>query len=280
MSVTVNGVSISEEKIAAEMARLRDDYDRYVRENGGEPSDKELREWAEEDLIESELFRQTAAAKFPEPSDERAKQFMAEYPEAVDPLPEGERLQACKEALRSRALMKELRKAVPRPTEAEIRRHYDEHPEAFAMPETLYLSHVCRMLRPTGPGKSDFFLELLHVKKAVEGGRLDWWEAVAHGSDTFQHDRGVFDPVVRGYLPQAIEDKLFALKPGEISDVVEFDNRSLHLFCLAEVKPPHTLPFKEVHEHIARSLFERACQTALEAKFDALKEQAVIRREP
>ena len=277
MALTVNGVAVPEEKVSEEMARLRDDYARFVRENGGEPSETELREWAEEDLIESELFRQEAA-KFPEPSDERVKKFMAEYPEVGETLPEAERLLACKEALRARALMKEIRKAVPRPSEPEVRRYYDENPEAFAMPETLYLSHLCRLLQPGGPVKADLFLELLHVRKAVEGGRLDWWEAVAHGSDTFQRDRGVFDPVARGYLPQAIEDRLFALKPGEISDVVEFDNRSLHLFKLEEIVPPHTLPLKEVKENIALTLFERACQTALEAKFDALKASAVIRR--
>ena len=277
MALTVNGVAVPEEKVSEEMARLRDDYTRFVRENGGEPSEKELREWAEEDLVESELFRQ-AAAKFPEPSDERVKKFMAEYPEVGETLPEAERLLACKEALRARALMKEIRKAVPRPSEPEVRRHYDEHPEAFAMPETLYLSHLCRLLQPGGPVKADLFLELLHVRKAVEGGRLDWWSAVVDGSDTFQRDRGLFDPVARGYLPQVIEDKLFALKPGEISDVVEFDNSSLHLFRLEEIAPPHTLPLKEMKEHVVQTLFERACQTALETRFDALKASAVIRR--
>ena len=112
MGLTVNGVAVTEEKIAEEMARLRGGYEAYVRQNGGEPGEAELREWAEEDLIEAELFRQEAAAKYSGPSDERAQQHIKESPEVYDKIPEGERLAHGKEALRARALMKEIRKGV------------------------------------------------------------------------------------------------------------------------------------------------------------------------
>ena len=43
MALTVNGVAVPEEKVSEEMARLRDDYARFVRENGGEPSETAMR---------------------------------------------------------------------------------------------------------------------------------------------------------------------------------------------------------------------------------------------
>ena len=66
MVLTVNGSVIEEAVIQAEMARLRPEYTAYVQGNGGEPNEDQLREWAEEDLIEACVFRQAAvvAVKF------------------------------------------------------------------------------------------------------------------------------------------------------------------------------------------------------------------------
>lgn len=278
MGLTVNGVGIAEDKIAEEIARLQPRYETYVRENGGEPSEAELREWAEEDLIEEELFRQEAVARFPEPSDARAQQNIAESPDVFKAYPEGERLLRSKEALRARALMKDVRKGVPRPSEADVRRCYEEFPETFKMPESLRLSHICRLVQPGDVGKSDLFLDLLRLKADIDSFQMNWIEAVETCSDTFGQDYGVFEPVSAGDLAPAIEAKLFALKPGEVSDVIELDGGSLHLFRLLAKEPEQLMPFKEIKETIAKMLFEQACQSALEARFDALKAKAVIQR--
>lgn len=278
MGLTVNGVAIADGKIAEEIARLKTRYEAYVRENGGEPSEAELREWAEEDLIEEELFRQEAAARFPEPSDERALQYIAESPEAFEKMPEAEKLARSKEALRARALMKDVRKGVPRPPEQVVRQYYGDQPEVFKMPESLRLSHICRLVRPGGEGKSDLFLDLLRLKADIANFQVNWMEAVETCSDTFGQDYGVFGPVSEGDLDPAVESKLFALQPGEVSDVIELDGSSLHLFRLLAKDPERLMPFKEVQETIAKMLFEQACQSALEARFDALKARAVIQR--
>jgi len=278
MALTVNGVPISEETIASEVTRLRDGYEKYIRENGGEPNDKELREWAEEDLIEAELFRQEAASKFPDPSDERVRQHIQEQAKLYGDLSEQDSVARAKRELRARALMKSLRKEVPHPSEADVRKYYDEHPELFVMDETLRLSHICHFFYPTD--KSDLFLDLLRVKTEIGNGQMKWMDAAEQLSDTFSEDGGMFEPVMTGDLPQDIENKLFALKPGEISDVIELGGHSLHLFRLLEKTPPGPLSFKDVKQTINTLLFDQACQFALEARFDALKATAVIRREP
>ena len=278
MGLTVNGIAIAEEKIAEESARLREGYEKYVRENGGEPSEAELREWAEEDLIEAELFRLEAAAKCPEPSDARVRQFLGEFSEIYGKIPEGERQERAKDALRERLLMKEIRKGVPQPGEGEVRRYFDEHPEVFTMPETLRLSHICRFVRADGVGKSDLFLELLRLKSVIGNFQVNWMEAVETCSDSFRTDYGLFEPVSAGDLPPEIEAKLFALELGAVSDVIELDGRSLHLFRLLAKEPQRPMVFKEVKETIATMRFEQKCQAALEATFDALKASAVIQR--
>jgi parvulin-like peptidyl-prolyl isomerase len=277
MGLTVNGVVVAEERIAEEVARLRPEYEAYVRANGGEPSETQLREWAEEDVIEEALFRQEAAASQPVPSDERARQFMDDYADQFNDVPPEERLARSKAALQQRRLIKEIRKGVKQPDEAKLQAYYDAHAELFMVPETLRLSHISRFMQPGD--KADAFLELLRIKADVAGFRLNWVEAVETCSDSFSKDNGLFEPVSRGDLPAEIEAKLFALKPGEVSDVIELGGRSLHLFKLLVKEPPQKLELKDIKERLSEVLFEEACQEAMNAKFDALKAAAVIQRE-
>jgi parvulin-like peptidyl-prolyl isomerase len=277
MALTVNGVAIAETKIQEEMARLRPEYETYVRTNGGEPSEEQLREWAEEDVIEESLFRQEALATQPPPSDERAQKFMDDYAELFKDVPQEARLSRSKEALQQRRLMKELRKGIKQPGEEEIKAYYEAYPERFMVPEALRLSHICRFIEPGA--KADAFLELLRLKTEIDSFRLNWVEVMETCSDSFSRDHGLFDPVSRGDLPPEVEEKLFALKPGEVSDVIELGGRSLHLFKLLVKNPPQKLDLRDVQERLAEVLFEDACQKALEAKFDALKAAAVIQRQ-
>lgn len=276
MALTVNGVEISEAKIQDEMTRLRPEYEAYVRANGGEPNETQLREWAEEDVIEEALFRQAAIATQPVPSDERAQQLVDDTPGLFESVPQEERLACSKATLQQRRLMKEIRKGVKPVDEAEIRAYYDAHAELFEVPESLRLSHICRFVEPGN--KADAFLELLRIKTDVGSFRLNWVEAVETCSDAFSRDHGLFEPVSRGDLPTEVEEKLFALKPGEVSDVLELGGRTLHLFKLLVKEPPRKLDLQEVRGRLSEVLFEEACREALEVKFDALRAAAVIQR--
>jgi len=277
MALTVNSETIADERVQAEMDRLRPEYVAYVRDNGGEPSEEQLREWAEEDLIEAAVFRQAAVASQPVPSDERVAQHLNDNAEMYQDVPEAERTVKAREAMQQRRLMKEIRKQVPRPDESMIRAYYDAHPELFQVPETLRLSHICRYASPVN--KADVFLELLNVKTDLAAFRMNWMEALETFSESYGQDQGLFMPVSRETAPKSLSEALFALEPGMVSDVVEMpDGHSLHLFRLLAKEPPRTLTFEEVQAQLADVLFEDAFQDALHAKFDTLKAEAVIQR--
>ena len=278
MGVTVNGVEIAEERIAGEMARLREDYVAYVKANGGDSDEAQLREWAEENLIENELFRQEALATQPEPSDERARQNIEACPDFYENIPEGDRLPKSKEALRMRALEKEIRKRVPKVSDADLKREYDAHAEACMTSETFRFSHICRLIGPGGSARADAYLELLRLRTDVSNQQINWFEAL-EASDTYREDYGAFAAVGRGDLPEEIEKHLFALPLGGVSDVVELDGRSLHLFRLLAIDPPEKVRFEEIRDRLRSMLFDRAHQETLEKCFDDLKAKAVIRRE-
>ena len=274
MAVTVDGVEILETEILEEMERLRPEYDLYVRREGGEPTEPQLREWAIEDLVEEALFRKAAVASQPVPSDERVRQELEVHAAAYANVPEGERFARARAALQQRRLMREIRKGVKQPSEAEARAYYDAHPELFVSPEALRLSHICRYVGPDT--RAAAFLELLRVKADVEHGKATWFEAVETCSDSFERDAGLFATVARNELPAEIEEKLFALKADEISDVIDFGEQTLHLFRVLARMEPEQVAFEAAKEHLAGVLFEQACQDTLNAKFDELKAAAVI----
>ena len=278
MTVYVNGVAITDEQVSGEMDRIRADYLGYMGRNGGEASESHLREWAEENLIEDELLRQEAVATQPVPSDERAARWVAEHAERYEAFPEGERLARAKDEMRIRRFEKELRKRVPQASEEDARREYDANADLYVAPEVLRLSHICRLTGSGWATNADGYLDLLRIKADLASGQMGWFEAVKL-SDTYEKDGGMFDPVIRGEMPAEIEEKLFALKTGEVSDVMDLGGRSLHVFRALAFGAPEKVPFEAIRERIPRILFERAYLEALEKTFDDLKAKAAIRRE-
>jgi hypothetical protein len=278
MAVTVDGVEIPENEIQTEMAQLRLEYAAYVRRQGGEPDEGQLREWAVENLIEAFLFRREAVASQPAPSDDRVRQELETHASAYENIPEGERQDRARVALQQRRLMREIRKGVKPPGDAEIRAFYDSDDEVFMAPVSLRLSHICRVIT-TPDSRPSAFLDLLRVKADVEQGRMTWIEAVEAHSDTGEQDRGMFDTVVRGELPEECEASLFALKPGELSEVVDFKKQTLHLFKVLVRFEPEKMPFASVKEHLKSVLFDQVCQDAVSVRFDALKAAVVIVRD-
>jgi parvulin-like peptidyl-prolyl isomerase len=274
MAVTIDGVEVPERAIEEEMARLRPEYGEYVRTQGGEPSETQLREWAVEDLIEDFLFRREAAGQ-PAPSDERVRQELEQHAKDYADVPDAERPGRAREALQRRRLTREIRKGVKPPDESVLRAYYDANPGRFMVPEALRLAHVCRIVG--GVSRADAFLELVRIKAAVEQGRLSWLDAVM-GSDTAERDEGVFATVSRGELPEKLEQALFALKPGDLSDVADLGGGTLHLFKVLERLEAGKMPFDFAKEPLADALFGQACEDAFNERLDALKAAAVIVR--
>jgi len=274
MAVTVDGVEIPESDIQEEIKRLGPEYNEYVRREGGEPSDAQLREWAIENLIEETLFRRAAVATQPVPSDDRVRQELEVHADAYQHVPEAGRFAKAQVALQQRRLMREIRKGVKPPDEAEVKAYYSANPTLFVAPEGLRLSHICRFVNPAT--RAGAFLDLLRIKAELEQNKITWADAVEHASDSFPRDSGLFATVVRGELPPEIEEKLFALEEGALSDVVDFGEQTLHLFKLMAHMQAETVAFESVREHLTGVLFEQSCQDALNVKFDELKASAVI----
>jgi len=274
MALTVNGREISAETIAQEIARLKPDYERYVNENGGEPDEDQLTEWATENLVEKELLRQEAERSQEQPDERRISAWLEENRDVfVEGLSDAERRALCIEDIKTRSLVKAVRKSVQRPSEEELRSEYESNRERFTVPESLRISHICRKLY-LGVDKARVYIDLLDLKQRVESSELQWIEAVQL-SDTYRDDFGMFETVMRGLFPGDIEQKLFALERGQISDVIEL-GASVHLFKVLVKREAELIPFADVCEELSSLMFAEAAENALNEMIDTLKTKADI----
>ena len=270
----VNGVEISDLEIEQAMSKIRADYEAYVKREGGDADEAQLREWATENLVEALLFRLHAVAHQPMPSAERIQQELSQNAVAYQAYAEEQRSQKAREALQERRLLRQIRKGVLPPDKQKLREYYEAHPEVFVVPEMLQLTHICLVVNPIT--RAERMVELLQLKSMIEQGRLTWLDAVHAYSESFEQDHGIFAQVSRGELPEETEKKLFNLQPGQISDVIDFDGGTLHLFQVLKHCESRCSDFNEVRESLAEVLFETDCRDALNAMYDELKASAVI----
>ncbi|MFA7174975.1 MAG: peptidylprolyl isomerase [Kiritimatiellia bacterium] len=275
MALRVNGIEVSADAVEREIARLEPDYKHYITENGGEPDAVQLREWATENLVEKEVLRQEAMRSQTDPDEKKVAAWLEENQAVLgDELSDEERRARCVEDIKIRTLVKSIRKSVQRPSEAELQCAYDSNPERFTVPESLKVSHICRVPHP-GADKARNFIDLLDLKKRMESLEIEWMDALQL-SDTFQRDYGMFDTVMRGMLPAEIEEKLFSLELEQITDVIELESGTLHLFKILVKKEPELIPFAAVCEELSSLMFAEAAESKLNEMLDALKAQAVI----
>jgi parvulin-like peptidyl-prolyl isomerase len=162
-------------------------------------------------------------------------------------------------------------------TEAEVSRHYREHPDQFQTPFELQLSHIlinfdrswsaerhgeaharigqlsARLAR--GEDFATLAREASQCSSAAGGGDLGWYRT--------------------GQLSRRLEDQARLLKVGEVSGVVE-DRFGLHLLKLTGLRPAALLPLEQVDAKIRTQLKEEKRLKALAPVVKRLRAEAKV----
>jgi len=137
--------------------------------------------------------------------------------------------------------------------EAELRSYYEQNKASFAEPEQRRASHILLTVGDNGSARDkDGARKLAQELLARVRARPDEFARVAQeyskdpGSASQGGDLGFFG---RGMMVKPFEQAAFALKPGEISDIVETEF-GLHLIRVTEVKGGTVPPFEQVRAQI------------------------------
>ena len=162
-------------------------------------------------------------------------------------------------------------------SEAEIREFYDKSPEKFKRDETVKASHILIGIESSASvdDKKKAREKAEKLRKELAGGAD--FAVLAKGNSTCPSsqqggDLGFFG---KGQMVPAFEKAAFALKPGEISDVVE-TQFGYHIIKLTEKKPAETTDYKDVKAKIEEFLKGQKVNGAIQKYIEEAKKTAKI----
>ena len=275
MALTVNGVAIQDKQLDEAFALRVDEYRKMCEHAGQAADDAQLKQWIEEDAIEGVLFYQAAQEKLPAPTEAQIRKYVAEHPAEFYAVAETDVLEEGKRQLMLHVFRRSLRKQVKRPSAADVEAFYAANPHRFDQPEYWAVSHICKHVPPT-ESTASIFLLLCRIRQDILDKKVDWQTAL-NASDSYPVDQGLFGVITRGQYP-AFEQKIFALKEMEISEVVDSGENTLHLFMVMRHETARTLTLDEVRSDIEKQLFDDAFAAVLDQTYETLVAQATLVR--
>ena len=164
-------------------------------------------------------------------------------------------------------------------TKEEEKKYYDEHQKDFEHPERVRLSEILVSTEKVQPGDQGGIAAVAQkaqeLLQQVRGGAAFDGIAKKNSDGPTAAQGGDLGYFKRGTLAKELEEKTFAMKAGDISDVV----RTKQGFLILKVTEHETAglpPLKEVEPQIGDQLFYQKMQPALRDYLTKLREDAYI----
>lgn len=279
----VNGEPVPDAVFQEELENLRTRYASSMSPAELEANAAQIEADARQNAIERLLLMQTARTVVgpvaPEEIEARMGRLRRQFgggdrfPDHLKITPDDER--RIREDIAAQAqyekYLETLTGGVPEPTEEECRKHYDGHPDAFLVPETVWARHI--VLRP-GPGRSaaQVCAELMNLRARILAGE-DMAALAQEKSDC--HDAGDLGYFARGQMVESFERVAFALPAGEISEpfATEF---GYHIVRILDRRPAGREEFPAVRRRIADELWNDRKNLVIGEAVDRLRAEARI----
>ena len=162
--------------------------------------------------------------------------------------------------------------------EKDIAAFYEQNKDKFNQPEAAHLSHILIRLpsNPAVDARAKARAQAGDILKQLKGGAdfsaLARQYSQDQGSAANGGDLGF---VVRGQRAPAFETVAFALKPGELSGVVE-TQFGYHIIKCLERRPARQVPLAEASPRISQYLTEQQRQQRTAAFIEQLKAKARV----
>ena len=161
----------------------------------------------------------------------------------------------------------------------ETKEFYDANLDKFKQPEQVRASHILIAVKPDADdaAKEAARKKIASIQQQIKDGK-DFGELAKTNSEGPSSvkggDLGYFG---RGQMVKPFEDAAFAMKPGEVSGVVE-TQFGLHLIKVVDKKTGSVAGYDEVKDRIAEFLKKQRMDEEMTAYVQDLRSKAVISR--
>jgi peptidyl-prolyl cis-trans isomerase C len=166
-------------------------------------------------------------------------------------------------------------------SESETRAFYDTQPDLFKRQEELNASHILIKVSQDADAsqKASAKKKIQNIQKRLENGEdfAVLAKALSEGPSAPRGgDLGYF---TRGRMVPPFDKAAFALKKGEVSDVVE-TQFGYHLIKVIDRKPEGKIAYEEIEERLKNHLIQAKVQKEVEQYVKDLKERVKVERFP
>ncbi len=283
MSLIINGTRVGDDVIEEEFDAIKTHY-----QNLGEvvccDRDDEFRVYAHDNIINRTLLEQESVKRFGEVPEEEIDASLAKLMEehgGEDKFFENTGFKKRDEAMLRRkvaatvAVNRLLEEEIgddPEPTEADLKKFYEENQDRYMTPEEVRASHIFKEPK-THEQAEQCFKELRAAREKLLDG-ADFEEMARQISDKEEDeiDLGFYK---RGEMMHEIEVITFSMRLGEISPVIA-THFGIHLIKVTDRKPPEPIPFEEVKDQLAEVYLSERRDKLLDQFIGGLKDAATI----
>lgn len=159
----------------------------------------------------------------------------------------------------------------------DVSKFYDENPQAFQRPEQVRARHILLKTTPeeNDDAKSQKRLQMAGLQGQITKGADFAQIAQEHSECPSKAQGGDLGLFSRGKMVQPFEDTAFAMKTGEISDIVE-TQFGFHLIKLEERQEARQQEFEEVKDQIINHMMAEKEQDAFRDFIGELRSGATI----
>ena len=143
-------------------------------------------------------------------------------------------------------------------TDEQLRQYYDEHPEEFGHPEQIRLRHIFKRVPrdATEAERQRVRAEMETLLQQIRDGAYLGDLARDHSDSETAPLNGLIGRLSRGDLDPSIEEVVWALDEGEVSEIIP-TAVGFHIFLLENHLEPYHMEYEEAGGRLVRKLEQR-----------------------
>ncbi|HUT47378.1 MAG TPA: peptidylprolyl isomerase [Sedimentisphaerales bacterium] len=282
MVLIVNGEKIEDSAIKQEAERLRPDYERVFTDQDNEEREAQLLDWSRENVIEKILINQEAEKNGDKIPPEQVQAALAKVKEQYDDpkqlykdfnVENDEQIEKdIAKQMRVEQRIGQVCKDLPKPSQAAIKKYYEENQEQFKTGERARVAHIVKYVNWQTDEKTAYEA-ISQAYEELKSGVT--FEVVVDKHTDCADSGGDLGFVMKGQMVEEFEDVVFNLGAGQVSDI--FRTRfGFHIAKVYAREPAAVASLEDVKDRITELLNEQMRSEAIDKFIDGLKSEAKI----